>query len=469
MQNQPIFKHNSFTGLIGVATRDITPPVGIYFRNWGRSRFDVASGIHYPMILTCLTFQRTQEEKPLVLIGADLGWWRNMGEESEFRQVILDALAIKASQLMICLSHTHSGPSICIDDAHRAGGEFIGPYLEFLQQKASEAAQEAWKQARIATLTWDYGRCDLATNRDLREENGERIVVGFNPDKKADNTLLVGRITDDQDRKVATIVNYACHPTTLAWDNELISPDYIGALRETMFSHTDAPCLFMQGASGNLAPKEQYVGEVDVADKHGRQLAYAALSVLEGMLPPETMLNFDGVVESGAPLALWSRVRAPAQRTLLAEVIDVPLELKPLPSLSEIEEAWRTCEDPVLKERLLRKRSIRKSLGMGGKVVMPLWIWRLGDSLLIGQANEAYPQFQQALRKHLSPHAVGVMNIVNGSMGYLPPRDLYAEDTYTVWQTPFAAGSLESLTDIAVQEAHRIMAGGDDVNGAPTN
>ena len=24
-------------------------------------------------------------------------------------------------------------------------------------------------------------------------------------------------------------MNYACHPTTLAWQNTLISPDYVGA------------------------------------------------------------------------------------------------------------------------------------------------------------------------------------------------------------------------------------------------
>mgnify|MGYP006172841585 CR=1 FL=1 len=33
---------------------------------------------------------------------------------------------------------------------------------------------------------------------------------------------------------LGTIVNYACHPTTLAWENRDISPDYIGAMREVI-------------------------------------------------------------------------------------------------------------------------------------------------------------------------------------------------------------------------------------------
>ena len=49
-------------------------------------------------------------------------------------------------------------------------------------------------------------------------------------------------------KAVAVVVNYACHPTTLAWQNTLISPDYPGALRElveftlrTMLSFWVAP------------------------------------------------------------------------------------------------------------------------------------------------------------------------------------------------------------------------------------
>ena len=44
------------------------------------------------------------------------------------------------------------------------------------------------------------------------------------------------------------------------------------------------------------------------------------------------------------------------------------------------------------------------------------------------------------------------MNLTNGAMGYLPPRDLYGEDLYAVWQTPFARGGLEKLIESARRE-----------------
>src|SRR5207244_4306015 len=103
--------------------------------------------------------------------------------------------------------------------------------------------------------------------------------------------LVVGRVTGVNGNVVATLVNYACHPTTLAWDNLLLSPDFPGAMREVLERQfSGAPCIFLQGASGELAPREQYTGETAIADAHGRQLAYAALAVLEGMLPPSTGL-----------------------------------------------------------------------------------------------------------------------------------------------------------------------------------
>src|SRR5205085_6602500 len=128
----------------------------------------------------------------------------------------------------------------------------------------------------------------------------------------ADDTLLVARIVQERTHQtIGTIVNYACHPTTLGWDNKQISPDYVGAMREIIESHTaGAPCMFLQGASGELAPAEQYVADTSVADRHGRQVGFAALSTFESMRTP-SRLAYRGVVESGAPLAVFAR--EPAQ------------------------------------------------------------------------------------------------------------------------------------------------------------
>lgn len=451
------YKPSSFEGLIGVAQADITPPVTIYSRNWGAAEHDVARGIHYPLMLSCITFRADKEDKPLVLIGADLGWWKNATGERIFRNKILQALDLDPSNLMFCLSHTHAGPSISSDDAAKPGGEQIASYLDSIIESTIEVAKKAMASASVSTLTWAYGKCSLAANRDLPEPGSKRFVVGFNPEQKADDTLLVGRVTNLQDEITATIVNYACHPTTLAWQNTLISPDYIGSMRELVETATDAPCLFMQGASGELAPAIQYTGDVRIADQHGRRLGYSVMAVLTGMQPPKKEISFIKVVESGAPLALYEPVAYQPPTNISYRLIEVEYSLKELPSLKEIESQYEACEDRVMKERLWRKRGIRVDLGDSETVKMPLWIWTLGNSVLIGQPNESYSEFQIKLREELAPAVVAVMNLVNGSVGYLPPRSLFENDIYPVWQSPFAAGSLEKLTAIAIENAKDIL------------
>ncbi len=440
---------SSFRGLVGVAREDITPPIGIYARSWGAAKHDVAAGVHRPLTLTCLSFQRDADEVPLVLIAADLGWWRSREDEWSIRGPLLEALKLDESRLMFCLSHTHAGPSLQRENADRPGGHLIEPYQAQLRDAAIRAARRVLAGPRPATMTWRYGTCDLATNRDLPDPSGDRVICGFNPHASADHTLLVGRVTADDGRAIATIVNYACHPTTLAWDNALLSPDYVGAMRQVVETQTNAPCAFLQGASGELAPAEQYTGDTTVADRHGRRVGFAVLSTLEAMDQPGARLAYHGVVESGAPLAVWRQEATTISTAIAAQRVLVSLPLKPLPSIAEIEAQWRACDDPVLKERLWRKRGVRKVVGDGGVAHMPLWIWRLGDALLIGQSNETYSQFQLDLRRTFDPRHVAVMNIVNGSAGYLPPATLYDTDIYQVWQSPYERGGLERLTAAA--------------------
>ncbi len=437
-----------FAGKIGAARRDITPPVGIYARNWGAAAHDVAEGIHHPFTATALSLQASDGGAPCLLVAMDLGWWRTREDEEFVRVALLEALGLESARVMVHLSHTHSGPSICREDAEKPGGHLIAPYLAKVRDAAIEAARAALASAAPATLAWTSGRCGLARNRDLQDPERDRVVCGVNPSAPADDTVLVGRATDERGRCVATIVNYACHPTTLAWENRLLSPDYVGALRQVVESRTDgAPCLYLHGASGELAPRDQYTGDVETADRNGRQLGFAAVSALEGMLPPRTELRYAGVVESGAPLATWRReVRAPSGR-LEARLLEVELPLKPLPSIEEIDAELARCEDRVQAERLRRKRRVRRIVGGGSTVRVPVWAWRVGEGFILGQPNEAYSQLQRELRRRQAARPVAVMNLVNGSIGYLPPEGLYGRDLYQVWQTPFERGSLERLVE----------------------
>jgi hypothetical protein len=440
-----------FAGRFGVAREDITPPVGIYARNWGAAKHDVAEGVHRPLTATALTMKSANGGKPLVLVAVDLGWWKSFDDERGVRAALVDSLKLDASRVMINCSHTHSGPAMSREDKDQPGGALIGPYLDTLRDAVLRAVRRALETEAPGTLTWATGRCDLAVNRDLRDPSRDRWITGFNPSASADDTVLVGRVADVEGKTRGVIVNYACHPTTLAWENKLLSPDYPGAMRELVEKQSPgALCLYLHGPSGDVAPRQGYVGDPETADRNGRQLGYAALSALEGMLPPRTQLEFAGVVESGAPLATWKRKARTPSGALGATQVDVELLLKEdLPSAAEIEAKLKACDDRVMAERLRRKLRVRRLVGDGRSAKVPLWAWRVGDGYFIGQPNEAYTQLQTELRRAFPGRAIMVMNLVNGGIGYLAPAALHGEDLYQVWQSPFGAGCLERVISSA--------------------
>ena len=454
----------SFAGLAAVARRDVTPPPGIRARNWGPATWDVADGVHRPLTLSVLALHAADEhgapaagERPLVLIEADLGWWRSVASEWELRSALLEALDLPAERLLFALSHTHAGPSTDLGDADLDGGSEIAGYRGTLLVAAVEAAREAIDDLRPATIEWTTGRCSLAAERELQRDG--RALVGFNPAGDADDTLLIGRVTAaDGDRApLGTLVNYACHPTTLAWQSRLISPDWPGAMRATVQEATGAPCLFLQGASGDLAPREQYVGDVEIADRHGRAVAHAVLAALDTLPPPGTALELRGVQESGAPLALWQAVPHAGSRALVAERREVTLDFRELPTLEQLEAEWAGIDPQSRGERLRRARALREGYVEGPTVQHPIWLWRIGDALLAAHPGEAFQWLQRTLRAELPEHPVLVANLANGpGFAYLPTQAAYDRGAYAAWQTPLEAGSLERL-HAAMKEGLRAL------------
>ncbi len=447
-----------FAGLIGVAREDITPPVGIFSRNWGAAKHDVAETIHRPFTATVLSIQARKEDPPLLLAALDLGWWRTKEDEEFVRLPLVRELARDSSRVIVNLSHTHAGPSICREDREKPGGHLIDAYLTKVRDVLISAARKAVAGAVPATLEWRYGCCDLATNRDLPDPHRERIVTGYNPSRPADDTLLVGRVTDTSGKVLATVVNYACHPTIVAWDCKVLSPDYVSAMRSVVELATEAaPCLFLQGNSGELAPRDTYANDPEVADRNGTILGYSALSTLAAMLPPRSRLEYAGVVESGAPLGTWKRV--PDIRSTVLEVVqvDVDFKLKPLPSSVEIERQMNIEQDRVKKERLLRNARVRRIVGEGASASIPLWAWRVGDAIILAQPSEAYSDLQLALRQAHPGRPVVSTNLSNGSIGYLCPMERHALDIYQVWQSPFESGTLECLIESAKTATLRLL------------
>ena len=450
---EPTLRVDPFEGraLIGFARRDITPPFGIYGRMWGASNHDKSEGTHRALYVTAMAIQTSGEKTPALLVGVDAASLGDLAgrEGLQIREATLAALGIPDSHLMLACSHTHASPWAARSRAHMPGGELIEGYLNQVTSAVINACQEAIRSMEDSIITCAKGSCSLAANRDMIDpHNPDRYLTGYNPEVPADDTVMVGRVVRSRDQKIiGTLVNYACHPTTLGWDNKLISPDYVGSMREVVENATgSAPTLFLQGASGELGPAHQYVGEIDIADHHGRQLGFAALAALAGMNKPGSRLEFIKAVESGAPLGYWEPVPYQVSTELSVTSEKTNLPTKPWPTLSELDAAIATETDSFARERLFRKKSISALMSTGSGISLTSYGWRIGNILVVGAQCEVYSYWQKTIRSKYPDYGVVAITCVDyEAIGYVVPDELHDLNLYQAWQPPFGKGVMQAL------------------------
>jgi hypothetical protein len=470
----------------GLARRDITPPVGIYHRMWGAALHDRSEGIHRPLLASAMVFEPstgsdTSTASRQVVIALDHCLLFHP-QIMQITERVCERTNVPAEQVLITFSHTHGAGLMDPGRGNLPGGDLIGPYLERLANLVAEAVEEALASLAPAVLSYGTGRCSLAAHRDYWDEASGQFVCGFNPHQPADDTLLVIRATAAEGGKLlATLVNYACHPTTLAYENRLISPDYPGALREVVEQASGAPCVFLQGASGDLGPRDGYVGDASVADANGRQAGYAALAALEALPPPATAYRYQGPVVSGATLGVWRHEPLRddegarlARWQLRRGIVELPYR-PGLPTLEETREqlahwkgeeaAARAANDELktrdahaMVERQTRWLTRLSALPPGASFPFPYTLMQVGSAIWLGVEGEPYNLLQRTLRERFPKTPLVVMVLSGGSRAwYLPTSETYGKGIYQESMANLAPGCLERLVTALEGDLRRLI------------
>ena len=442
-----------------LAHGDITPPLDIYHRMWGATKHDRATGIHRPLRATVVLLASLEGGERQFIIALD-HCVMGRQEMNNLLDAVSEAADIPREELIVVFSHTHAAGLMGLERSNLPGGDLIGPYLESVAAQTIKLARETQEKLQAATILYGTGRCNLAAHRDFWDEENQLWACGYDPTTPADDTVLITRAHAEDGTLLATLVNYACHPTTLAWDNTLISPDYPGAMRETIEAATGGPCLFLQGASGELGPVEGYVGDTSVADRNGRQLAYAALSAIESLPAPNTRFEYTGPVVSGATLGEWKHNELPEESSaanaswqLTRQII--PLPIRPgTPTIEEVETElaeWEQKNTPDARAMAERKRRLLHRLNQlpsGENFLLEAIVLRLGGAVWIIIQGELYSVLQKALRERF-PGTPLIISTIASHWGasYLPPKEIYDKGIYQESIAIVAAGSLESVIE----------------------
>lgn len=242
----------------GAASADITPPPGYPMWGYAARKDKPAEGVRDPLMARALVLK--SGEGKVALVSLDLGRAPTRASMARIR----DGLKENGfAELFLVASHTHHGPVIELDSWPKDR-----PYVRDLEDKLVKlvkTADAARVPAGYAVTSTEVG---LNRNRQSRRK-----------DAPVDRELLVLHVEDANGKAIANAVNFAAHPTTLPASLMRFSPDFPGAMAKHVEAATGAPCLFLQGAAGDLSPNT--TPAAPDGDRFGRLLGDNVLSLLK--------------------------------------------------------------------------------------------------------------------------------------------------------------------------------------------
>lgn len=221
----------------GAATVDITPPPGAPLWGYAARRDAPSTGVCDRLFARCLVLD--DGDARFAIVSLDLGRAPPRAVTARIR----DRLRVHSfNHILLVASHTHHGPVLELDDSPNPQN----PYNRFLENALVEIITRAGREAVPARFGVEARESRLNRNRHSKR-----------PDAPVDRTLTVMRVETTEGKPVATVVNFAAHPTMR--DAKLLqwSADWPGALARRIERNTGAPCLFLQGAAGDLSPHPQ--------------------------------------------------------------------------------------------------------------------------------------------------------------------------------------------------------------------
>ena len=274
--------------MAGVARVDITPPVGIATENWGAQTFIESKGIHYPLVANVLVLSDGVLNVCLVEYDAI-----NAPRAQEMRQKISQRTGIPFDNILVTVSHTHAGPALRSQEPRHV--EVYTRWEDGMLDKIAGAAWTAQQQLQPVHIGGGKGSSAINVNRRQRATEDLPEAVGMNFDAFVDHEVIVARVDDAVGNPVAVLVNFPCHGTVLAWENKMVSPDYIGFVRKAVEDNLPgALCFFLQGAAGNQSAIEKFTGDLRVPERLGKILGLEAATVALEIETIDRRLIFEG-------------------------------------------------------------------------------------------------------------------------------------------------------------------------------
>jgi hypothetical protein len=362
----------------------------------------------------------------------------------EARKLIEQQTKIPGSHVMISATHTHTGPVLAResarDDSDGGAGELAKKYTAELPAMIAQGVAEAGGRLVPVRTSFAVGHEDrMAFTRRFWMKDG---TVGWNPGKNNPNIIRpvspidpeVGVVYFDtaEGKPVLTYVNYAMHPDTTG--GLKLWPDYPGVLARRL-AEVKGPemlTIFANGTCGNL----NHIN-VEWSDRqHGQEEAIRLGTILAGNVF-KTYMDLKPAAEG----ALQVR----------SEVVSLPLASVTEKDIVEARETVNRGSAAKFLEQVQAYKVLDVVAREGRPWEAEVQVITLGRDLAwVALSGEVFVELGLSIKAASPFQQTHVVELANGSFGYIPNRSAYAEGNYEVVSARCAEGSGEMMVAAAI-------------------
>lgn len=365
---------------LGVAKIDITPETSIRMYGYAARKTE-SEGVAGRLKASALAIGDDEQPGPAVILAVDCG-----AVPKELRDEVYCRVAkhcpVQSERFVLCNSHNHSGPDLkhmaAIEGEQR---ERLQQYADLLVERLERVVLEALATRQAGRLAWAQGAVDFAANRRVLKD-GRWTGFGAVRHAPVDHSVPVLRVTDEDGKLRAVVVNYACHNTTLRGNFKQIHGDWAACAQEAFESeHPGATALITIGCGADADPCPH--STVALCEQHGQALAAEVSRLLEE--------------------AKWHPVPG------VVRAAHKILELSPL---------------DVKRERGQRTE---------GALAFEITTWTFGDALaMVFLSDEVVVDYALRLKREFDNDRLWISAYTNDVSGYIVSRRLIGEGGYEV-------------------------------------
>ncbi|HYP15322.1 MAG TPA: neutral/alkaline non-lysosomal ceramidase N-terminal domain-containing protein [Bryobacteraceae bacterium] len=419
----------------GVARVKITPQTPVWLSGFA-ARTRPAEAVAQDLWAKVLAIEDASGSL-FVLVTADIiGFTREITDEIALRAA--GKYKLQRRQILFNASHTHSGPSIWprLHVAPSTGPEVdqqIRAYAERLVNDIDAAVGRALSGMQPAHLTFAEARANFASNR--RIEQLASLQPGKTFPAPVDQSVPVLRVATEDAKTLAIVFGYACHNTVLTSEFNDVSGDYAGHAQVAIEANASgATAMFVSLCAGDQRPTPR--GKRELAEQHGKTVAGAVASALQGRAQPITGAIHTAYHVTAIPFQVHTR------ETFVAE--------------SKSADPFLARRGRIALEALDAKRPITETPFAAQAV-------RFGSGRAwVALAGEVVIDYQLRLKAEFGADRVVVLGYSNDVMGYIPSKRVQREGGYEAGDALMYFSQpgwfTEEVEDIVTSAARKVLA-----------